>query len=179
MRDLAPAERLLAGGDHGLLEGLLLGGPVGRVAGEEDVRDRDAARVGELVAAQAELARAGAEEAVREAEQHPGAVAGGGVGAGGAAVLEVVERREAELDHVVARVAVEPGNARDPARVMLVGGVVEACRARCAQRPVRDRRDGHGREVTAAGACGAPQCSADERRDRRFDRVSRRSVGRT
>ena len=49
-----------------------------------------------------------------EREQDAGAVAGARVGARGAAVLEVVERLERELDHVVARLAVEPGNAATP-----------------------------------------------------------------
>jgi hypothetical protein len=57
----------------------------------------------------------------------------------------------------VARVAVEPGNASNPASIVFVGGVVEACRARCAQRPVRDRRDGHRKQSTAGGVSSAAQ----------------------
>ncbi len=118
-RDLAPAQRQLAGGDHRLLEQALLGLPQGRVAGEEDARDRDPARVGELGAGDPELAHARAQEAVGELDQDPGAVAGARVGARGAAVLEVVERRQRQVDDVVARLAVEAGDAGDAATVVL------------------------------------------------------------
>ena len=119
-RDLAPAERLLAGLDHRLLEQPLLRLPQGRVAGEEAAGDRDAARVGQLRAGDPELAGAGAQEAVRELDQDPGAVAGARVGAGGAAVLEVVERGQRQVDDVVARLPVEARDEGDAAGVVFV-----------------------------------------------------------
>ena len=71
----------------------------------------------------AELA---AEERVRKLQRHARAVAAAGVGALGAAVLEVGERRQRAHDRLVARDAVEPGDERDAAGVVLVRRVVEA-----------------------------------------------------
>ncbi len=65
------------------------------------------------------------EERIGKLEQHPGAVAGVRVGAGGAAVLEVCEREERPLDRLVRRLTVQPRHARDAARVVLVRRVVE------------------------------------------------------
>ena len=56
----------------------------------------------------------------------PGAVAGVRVSALGAAVLEVLERVERLLDDGMGRLAPELRDERDAARVVLVGGVVEA-----------------------------------------------------
>ena len=61
----------------------------------------------------------------RGAEQDPGAVAGVGVGAGGAAMREVRERGERSHDGLVRGLAVEPRDERDAAGVVLVGRVVE------------------------------------------------------
>ena len=51
-----------------------------------------------------------------------------GVGAGRAAVLEVLERRDARSIVSWLALAVEPRDERDAARVVLVGRVVEADR---------------------------------------------------
>ena len=70
-----------------------------------------------------------AQEAVGELDQHPGAVAGARVGARGAAVLEVVERGQRQVDDVVARLAVQASDAGDATAVVLIRGVVKTGRA--------------------------------------------------
>ncbi len=100
--------------------------PEARVAGEEAVGNGDAALVGKLRARQAELGDAGPQEGVGELDENAGAVARRRVGARRATVLEVVERRQREIDHVMAWLAVQAGDAGDPARVVLEAWVVEA-----------------------------------------------------
>ncbi len=67
-----------------------------------------------------------AEERVGQLGEDARAVAGADVGALGAAVLEVVERRERVHDDLVRRLVVQPGDHRDAAGVVLVAGVVQA-----------------------------------------------------
>ena len=68
----------------------------------------------------------GAEKRVRQLQRHARAVARARVGALGAAVLQVCERRRSAHECLVARDAVEPCNEGDAARVVLVRRVVEA-----------------------------------------------------
>ena len=67
----------------------------------------------------------GADEGVGNLKQDAGAIAGVGVRAFGAAMLEVLERVEGLLHDRVSRFPPELGDQRDTARVMLVRGVVE------------------------------------------------------
>ena len=67
-----------------------------------------------------------AQERVGQLEQDARAVARVGLGAAGAAVLEVVEHVERALDGRVAALAREAGHRADAARVVLEGRVVEA-----------------------------------------------------
>ena len=67
-----------------------------------------------------------AEKRIRQLQRHARAVAGARVGALGAAVLEVRERRRRAHERLVARDAVEPCDEGDAARVVLVRRVVEA-----------------------------------------------------
>src|SRR6185312_15760952 len=66
------------------------------------------------------------EERIGQLDQDAGAVAGVCIGSGGAAVLEVREGRERPPDRLVGGLAVEPRDERHPARIVLVGRVVEA-----------------------------------------------------
>ena len=63
---------------------------------------------------------------MRQPDHDPGAVAGRGVGAGRAAVLEPVEGDEGAVDRLVDRPAVEATDERDAATVVEAGGVVDA-----------------------------------------------------
>src|SRR5439155_12569601 len=67
----------------------------------------------------------GAEKRVGELDEDPRAVAGVGIGARSAAVLEVLERLESTDDRLVATRAVEPRDEGDAARVVLERWVVE------------------------------------------------------
>ena len=60
-----------------------------------------------------------------ELDQDARAVAGVRVRSRGAAVLEEVQGRDAALDHLVDRLAVEPRKAGDATPIVLVGRVVE------------------------------------------------------
>ena len=119
-RDVAPRDDLLPFGLDRLGEEPLERLGARRVARQEAHRDAVAA---ERRQRGAEL---GAKESVRQLQRHAGAVAGAGVGALGAAVLEVGERRQRAHDGLVTRDAVEPRDERDAAGVVLVGRVVEA-----------------------------------------------------
>ena len=90
-RDVAPADRRVARlgdelGDPPLRQ---LGG-LG-VALEEAHGHAEAAGAGELRGSRVDLGRVQAEELVGDADHDPGAVSGGGIGSGGAAMLEAVE----------------------------------------------------------------------------------------
>ena len=67
-----------------------------------------------------------AQERVRDLDQDAGAVAGVGLGAGGAAVVEVAQGGEGLVDDVVARRATQGGHEGDAAGVVLVLRPVEA-----------------------------------------------------
>ena len=92
-RDVAPAEQLLPLGQNGCLEQLLELDAATRVLRQE--ADGDAVGPG---LRQRQLGR---EQVVRDADQEAGAVARVGIRAGGAAVLEVLERVERAADRLV------------------------------------------------------------------------------
>ncbi len=104
--------------DHPLVgdDGLYLNDALrrlGRILGEEG----DAGGV-VLLGRQLEVDD-GSEEGVGDLHEDPGAVAGVGVGSVGAAVLEVAQRSDAELDDLVAALALEMRDEADSARVVL------------------------------------------------------------
>ena len=70
----------------------------------------------------------GAEERVRDLREDAGAVAGAGVGADRAAVLQVAQRVEGGVDDVVPGGAAQGGDHRQAAGVLLAARVVEALR---------------------------------------------------
>src|SRR5207248_3365540 len=88
------------GGDHGDADGVVAGGR------ELEVDD-------------------GAQEGVRDLDQDAGAVAGGDLGAGGAAVLHVAQRGERLGDDGVAGDPGEGGDEGDSAGVLLGARVVQ------------------------------------------------------
>ena len=117
--DVAPAEHALAlDADVELEQRLELRAAL-VVGGQEADRDAVAAALGQLEV------DARAEERVGHLQQHPGAVAGARVGAGGAAVLEVLDGAQALVDDLVRGHVVQTGDERH-ARIVLVAGVVEA-----------------------------------------------------
>ena len=65
-------------------------------------------------------------EFVGHLDQDPGAVAGLGIGTKGAAVGEVLERGEPEVDDLVGRGALQVGEERDATRVVFETRVVKA-----------------------------------------------------
>ena len=67
-----------------------------------------------------------AQQLVGHLHQDPGAVAGARVRAGGAAVLEVLERRDRARDDLVRGLVVQPRDHAHAARVVLEAGVVES-----------------------------------------------------
>ena len=77
------------------------------------------------------LQQSGAQKAVRQLAEHPGAVARAGVAAHGPTVLEVLERFEGELDDAVAGLTGERYDAGQTACIVLFGGVVETGANRC------------------------------------------------
>ena len=74
-----------------------------------------------------------AQERVGHLHENPGTVAGERVGARRAAMLEVLQRGEGLVDHVVARLVVQARHEGHPAGVVLVAGVVEASGLRAAK----------------------------------------------
>ena len=119
---VAPDEDLeaLLGGDrldraHGLALGLV-------VVGQE--RDADGVRPARRQV-DALLGEHGAEELVRDLGEDAGAVAGVRLGAGGAAVLEVLERGDGLLDDLVGLLPRHLRDEGDAAGVLLELGVVE------------------------------------------------------
>ena len=116
--DLAPAEdgQALLGG-----EGVDAGrGLVGAGLGEEGDADGVGAGLGQLEAGGL------AEEGVGDLGEDARAVAGVGLGAGGAAVFQVPQNGECLVDQRVARLTGERGHEADAAGVVLVARVVEA-----------------------------------------------------
>ena len=117
---VAPADDALALGDDGVDQELLERFAALAVARQE--ADADAVGAGRREV----LLDDSTDEVVGQLEQDPGAVAGVRVGARGAAMLEVLERDDRALHGLVRRHAVELGDHRDAAGVVLVGRVVEA-----------------------------------------------------
>ena len=91
-----------------------------RVGRQEAHRDAVAPALGQLEVDDR------AQELVGHLDQQARAVAGVGVGAGGAAVLEVRDRLDPERHHLVARNVVQARDDGDAAGVVLVAGVVQA-----------------------------------------------------
>jgi hypothetical protein len=93
------------------------------VGGEEGGADGVAPALGQRDAGVGEH---GAQQRVRHLGEHAGAVTRLRLGAGGTAVLEVAQRRQALLDDAVAGPAGDVDDEGDAARVVLVRGVVQA-----------------------------------------------------
>ena len=131
----------------------------------------------------------GPQEPVGHLDEDAGAVADVGLGVGGAPVVEVAQRREAEADDLVAAPAVHVGDEADAAGVVLEARVVEALRSRaracrhfvssrfrarqrtveCFGAAVRGRRwpSGNGSQSSQEPVGGQqPQWSRDRRRCR-------------
>jgi hypothetical protein len=62
---------------------------------------------------------------VRDLHEDPRAVAALGICSGGAAVLEILECGQRAIDGLVRLRAVEAGDERNPARIVLEGSVVQ------------------------------------------------------
>ncbi len=86
----------------------------------------------------------GAQELVRELQRDARAVAGRRLGAGGAAVVEVVQRGQCLRNDGVAPSPGQVGEEGDATRVLLVGRVVQSLRGR------HGRERGHGSPVDVA-----------------------------
>ncbi|GBD45729.1 hypothetical protein HRbin41_00544 [bacterium HR41] len=115
----APAEHVLTlVGDGSLEHGARLLGAVW-IARQEAHRDAVAAGRGQLER------QLGAQESVGYLQKDPGTVAGLGVGASGAAVLEPLEGFERALDHLVRSGRAQACDERDAASVVLVCRVVQ------------------------------------------------------
>ncbi len=122
-RHVAPAEQRLALVDDGALDLAHAGRLGGAVARQEDHADAVGSRLGQLRPAPGHLL---AEERVGNLHQQPGAVAVQRIGAGGAAVAQVVEDGEALLHDFVRLAALDVRDEAHAARVVLVARVVEA-----------------------------------------------------
>ena len=146
--DVAPAEEAKAAGGDGVFEAALAPGTLGGVRGEEAHTDAVVAGVGEV---DAEAGGLGAEEGVGQLDEDAGAVAGEGVRAEGAAMLEVFEDFDGLLNDGVGALAAEVGDEANAAGVVLECGVVEALRAW----GLRPGGAGGGRAV-AGGGHGSP-----------------------
>ncbi len=73
-----------------------------------------------------DVAELGAQEAIGDLDEDPRSVAGVGLGAGGATVVEVGQRREGGVDELAAGHALQVGDEGDTTRVVLEAGVVQA-----------------------------------------------------
>ena len=123
---LAPAEDALPLLADDRLQGLLAEAPVGGVGpGQVGHADAVGARLRQLDAPGLEGL---AEEAVRDLQQHAGAVPRVGLGPAGAPVVEAAEHPEGVLDDAVAAPAPDVGHEADPAGVVLVPGIIQALR---------------------------------------------------
>jgi len=124
-RDLAPAEQRQAfllqhardGGAH-----LFALGGVGR---HEELADAVVAGLGQV---EAELAAFFLEEAMRDLHENAAAVAELGIGADGAAMVEILENAQAHRDDVVALAVLHVGDEADAAGIVLETRVVHALR---------------------------------------------------
>ena len=98
-------------------------GARGLVLGQEHHADRVVARRRQL---EAFFLGLGDKELVRDLNQHAAAVAGLGIGAGGAAMVEVEQDLEAHPHDVVRLGVVHVGDEADAAGIVLLGRIVEA-----------------------------------------------------
>jgi hypothetical protein len=147
--DVAPAEDRLALGPHDILEHPFELLPPPRLRREETEPDAVASGGGEL-----ERDRR-AQERVGELQEDAGAVSGVGIRARGPAVLEVLERAQRAVDRLVRPMAVETGDERDAACVVLVRRVVEALLLQCPSPPMWLVRRGEGNAMPASPGVGA------------------------
>ncbi len=146
--DAAPAEELEALALHDGGDLLLDLAALGRVFREEDEAgavvagggERDAGFLGDLGA-----------EGVRDLDEDAGAVAGIGLAAGGAAVVEIFEDLDALAHEVVRGTTMEIGDEADAASVVLEPRVVEALFGGAAGAP-GDGRGGGGSGRDGGGA---------------------------
>ena len=98
------------------------------------------------------------EEAVRNLEQHAGAVAGVALQTGAAAMFEVHEHGKRVVEHGMAALPLQVGQRADAARVVFVTGSVQAGRARCGCRGCGMRATGRFvRGLRAGEASGRPR----------------------
>ena len=132
-RHVAPAEQDLALARDRALDLLLAGHPRGGLLRQEHHADAVLADRGQREALPA--ARA-AQERVRQLDQDAGAVALQRIGAGRAAMGEVLEDRQALRDDRMRLLALDVGDEAEPARVVLVRRVVEALASRRQQRSI-------------------------------------------
>ena len=136
-RHVAPAEQLQPFGlDHARDDGFAIDA-LRAIARHEHVADGVMAGLGQL-----DVERRGDlfEEFMRDLHQDAGAVAGQRVGAGRAAMGEVLQDLEAMLDDLVARPALEVGDEADAASIVLALRIIESLRRR-RRRPRRGSRN--------------------------------------
>ncbi len=120
-RHVAPAQDALALRLHGVLEQLL------QARARSGVLARQKAHQHAVGASGRKLeAGDGAQQLVGHLHQDPGAVARARVRARGAAVLEVLQSRDAQLDHLVRRRVIEPRDHAHAACVVLEARVVKS-----------------------------------------------------
>jgi hypothetical protein len=117
-----------------------------------------------------------AQQLVGQLQQHPGAVAGVRVGTCGTAVLEVLEGGDRPLDGLVARLAAQPRDERNAARVVLVSRVVQTDRLGRSL-ALRQASAPEGRGVGTGGPKVSSGRGARAAVGRRFDARRRRLDG--
>src|SRR5690606_36107401 len=148
----APAEEGLAFALDDLRELFLELAPVGGVAGEEDEAGAVAAGFGEVDAG---LFGGLDAKGVGDLQEDSGAVAGVGLAAGGAAVVEVFEDLDALAKGLVGGAALEVGDKADAARVVFEPGVVEALLGGTAGGGLAGERSGGGGTRIIHGGSGS------------------------
>ena len=124
-RHLAPAEDAQTFAREGLVHDRLAGHPGLGLQGHEHHGRPVAAGLRQR---EPERAACVLEEAVRDLHENAGSVTGARVGAGGATMQQVVEHLDATLHDGVRGFAAYVTDETDPARVLLVAGIVEALR---------------------------------------------------
>ena len=123
VRQLAPAEALLALRRDDRLDALLAGASLGRVAGQEDVAGAVAARLGQRPGEGGP--REAGEELVRKRGENAGAVAGVGLVADAAAVVHAAVDPPGVVHDPAARTSLDVAHEADPAALVLEAGIVE------------------------------------------------------
>ena len=91
----------------------------GVVAGQEGGSGRVVARLGQFEAHHCP------EEFVGDLGEQPGAITGSFVGADGAAVFQIAQRRQRRIDYVMPGFAPEGGDHGQAAGILFVGGIVQ------------------------------------------------------